>query len=123
MEQVVILSSDCFLGRLVERSLAGLGVGRCCVEQCEELERLLGRGGVALVLLLEAAPLISRAESLSVMCHKRGRVPLFLISWHHSEQMALALLERGVDQCMTFPLSFTRLRRKVSEVVDKRMKR
>lgn len=39
---------------------------------------------------------------------------IYVISWHHTEQMVLSLLECGIDQYMTFPICMGRIKLKTS---------
>lgn len=115
MQRIIIYGSDRLLGGLVEGALAGLGAERCYVARWEVLEALLDRREVALLLLLQTAEVLGLPQRLRALCRGRRRISLYAISWHHSEQMAWALLEQGVDQCFTLPLAQQRLRRKVIE--------
>lgn len=122
MKTVVVCASDRFARRLIALSLGGLGCGVVELSKSSSLHDLCGRGGVALVVMLGAG------EALGPLFHRSRqdspfrRVPLWLLSWHHTAGVATALLEQGVAQCMTFPCSLSRLRRK-AEVLLKSLPR
>ncbi len=115
MSRVVILSGNAFAGRAVAFALGGLGAEVCVARSYEEWMSCCRRGAVDLVLLLRAADFLARRQAVERLRRTAGNPRLYVLMWHHSERVALALLERGVDQCMTFPVNLARLRRKVAE--------
>ncbi len=117
MYKIVIFARSAETRRLVALTVGGLGAHVVEVDSWHELLRVCRSGDVAVALLLSAAELLSSPEGVAPLRRFGRRPSLYLLTWHHSEQVALSLLERGVDQCMTFPLTLTRLRRKVAEAV------
>ena len=110
MHRIAILSDDDFLCRLVTRALAGLGAEVCCAGDWDELERCPCPD----VVVLLSAGALTRVRGIGQL-KRAGGPRVYVLSWHHSERMVLALLERGADQCLTFPVNLTRLRRKIAE--------
>jgi len=110
MHRIAILSDDDFLCRLVTRSLAGLGAEVRCADNWGELERCPCPD----VVILLSAGALARVRSVERL-KRAGGPRVYVLSWHHSEQAVLALLERGADQCLSFPVNLTRLRRKIAE--------
>ena len=50
------------------------------------------------------------------------RRPLvYVVAWQQAEQSVLSLLECGVDQYLTFPVSLQRLRTKVANELDRQL--
>lgn len=115
MRRIVIFSDNLFLSRAVSLSLAGLGAEVCCVSSRGEWLRTCERGAVDLLIVLRAAGLLARGREVERLRRAGGNPRLYILTWHHSERIVLALLELGADQCMTFPVNLSRLRRKVAE--------
>lgn len=119
MHRILIASDDEFsrdLIRLalrgVEAEVRGCGCGR-------ELERLCARAGFDLVIFLQTAPFFCGRTAIAALRPEGARRPLvFVVSWQQSEQTVLSLLECGVDQYLTFPVSLQRLRAKVVGVLS-----
>lgn len=115
MHRIVIFSDNPFLSRTLSLSLAGLGAEVCCVRNRSEWIRSCERGAVDLLIVLRAADFLARDREVERLCRAGGSPRLYVLTWHHSERIATALLEQGADQCMTFPVNLMRLRRKVAE--------
>lgn len=115
MRRIVIFSDNLFLSRALSLSLTGLGAEVCCVGSRGEWTRVCERGAVDLLIVLRAAGFLSRDREMERLRRTGGNPRLYVLSWHHSERIVLALLEQGADQCMTFPVNLMRLRRKVAE--------
>ncbi|MBQ5622655.1 MAG: response regulator transcription factor, partial [Alistipes sp.] len=59
-------------------------------------------------------PLINGSDLIRQLKAKVTHQPqIYVISWQLSEQVVLGLLEMGVDQYMTFPISIERLKSKI----------
>lgn len=71
-------------------------------------------GRYDLVLLLMAGELLCRCRGVETI-RPRGlkRPRVYVLSWQQSEQIVLSLLEQGVDQYLTLPISLERLRNKI----------
>ena len=67
-----------------------------------------------LVIVLAVKPFINGSELIKrIRTNDKRNPPIYVIAWQQSEQIVLSLLECGVDQYMTFPVSMSRLRGKV----------
>lgn len=115
MRRIVIFSDNLFLSQALSLSLAGLGAEVHCVRSRDEWFRSCERGRVDLLIVLRAAGFLARDREAERLRRAGGYSRLYVLSWHHSERIATALLEQGADQCMTFPVNLMRLRRKVAE--------
>lgn len=89
--------------------------------ECAGAEVVSGRRAEELrtcdiVVVLGVAAFVSGQLSVENMRRGDGRRPeIFVISWQHTEQTVLSLLECGVDQYMTFPVCLGRLRIKAAD--------
>ncbi|MBQ3204542.1 MAG: response regulator transcription factor [Alistipes sp.] len=69
-----------------------------------------------LVIILSLSPFIEGLPFVEELRrHTLGRVPIYVIGWQQSERAVLSLLESGVDQYMTFPISLHRLYGKIRQ--------
>lgn len=70
----------------------------------------------ALVIIVSITPFVDGSGLITHLRRSDKRhPPIYVISWQHSENAVLSLLECGVDQYFTFPISIARLRLKVAE--------
>ena len=106
MPRILIASDDEFARELVRLALAGVDAEVRCAGCGAELERLCARVLFDMVIVLRTAPFFCGPEGLR-------RPVVYVLSWQQCEQTVLALLECGVDQYLTFPVSLQRLRAKV----------
>ena len=118
MKRVAVISSDKTLERAVVLALECAAAGKVevvaaandgdadriadCIADCDT------------VVVLGAAWFSSgrlSAEALRNGCRRHGdrRTEIYVVSWQHGEQTVLGMLESGIDQYMTFPLSLRRL--------------
>ena len=127
MKRIAVISSDPRLERAVVAAIES---------SAALLARAGGRTGVVEVVRLTAAEWLSAQQQPSAGCDKvvvlgaagfasgrlsaaalkaaaagnAGRRPeIVVISWQHDEQTVMGLIEGGIDQYMTFPLSLRRL--------------
>lgn len=116
MHRVLIVSDERFLQRLVGFALTGLDAEMHYAEGADEAERHCRHTLFDLVLILETAPFLS-GRSLIERIRPAGlrRPAVYVVTWQQAEQTVLSLLECGVDQYLTFPVSLARLRNKVAE--------
>ena len=112
MRRIVIVSDNPFLSRAVSLSLAGLGAGCAAWQAAESGSAFASGGAVDLLIVLRAAGFLARERAVERLRRAVGNPRLYILTWHHSERIVLALLEQGADQCMTFPVNLARLRRK-----------
>ena len=70
-----------------------------------------------IVILLAVAPFIDGSEFIGRIRRRGTRRPaVYVVSWHQAEHIVLSLLEAGVDQYLTFPVSMGRLYGKVRDI-------
>ena len=81
------------------------------IEQTEELCRKIDAD---LVIILTSSPMLGGRNIIKQLRGSRHRPEIYVISWRHSEQAVLSLLECGIDQYMTFPICMGRLKAKAT---------
>ncbi len=119
MSKLVVFASDPIEGHLIALSLTGLGLPVVELSSQETLDAVCRQGDVALVVMLGSAEVLASATEVRRRNTGRPRPKLYLLSWHHTASTATALLEQGVDQTLTLPVSITRLRRKVADLLQR----
>ncbi len=112
MPKIAILSDDGLLRRMLSLSLAGLPIDVGC-GSCRSVGGTL-LSDADLMILMQTAPFYSGGEICRRLQRRERWQRLYVIAWQQSEQAVLSLLESGVDQYLTFPLSLQRLRLKVA---------
>ncbi len=116
MQRILIVSDDEFARELIRLTLAGLHAEVRCSCCGEAMERLCARVLFDLVIVLRTAPFFCGRETIGRLRPEGLRRPtIYVISWQQAERTVLSLLECGVDQYLTFPLSLQRLRAKVAD--------
>lgn len=102
------------LRRAVELTLSCAGAEVVLLAGTAESQRRRAAACDA-VVVLGAAHFFSGSLSAESLRPRGSRRPeIYVISWQHSEHAVLSLLECGVDQYMTLPLSLGRLRLKLA---------
>ncbi len=116
MQRILIASDDEFARELIRLALGGLGAEVRCSGCGEAMESLCARVLFDLVIVLRTAPFFCGRELIGRLRPEGLRRPaIYTISWQQAERTVLSLLECGVDQYMTFPISLQRLRAKVAD--------
>ena len=122
MYRILIVSDDIFMRDVVRLSLAGLQAEVRSAPDTAEMERMCRRILFDVVIVLHVAPFLCGRDIVRGVRPAGLRRPLFyVVSWQQSEQTVLSLLECGVDQYMTFPLSLQRLRGKVANDLNRQL--
>lgn len=115
---IVIYSNNNHSSALIEGCISSL---RCRIRRCDSAQQVMEvcrHENPTLVIMLCYATLLNGSEILQHIRPARQRRPaIYVISWQLQEQMVLSLLEIGIDQYMTFPLSLQRLRNKVTSLL------
>lgn len=107
---------------VVRLSLSGLRAEVRSASDAAEMERMCRRILFDVVIVLHVAPFLCGRDVVREVRPVGLRRPLFyVVSWQQSEQTVLSLLECGVDQYMTFPLSLQRLRAKVANDLNRQL--
>lgn len=120
MHRILIVSDDAFLCDLVRLSLADLEAEVHCAADvagmCEQCRRML----FDLVIVLAAGLFLGGEEPLRTVRPAGLRRPaVYVLAWQQAERTVLSLLEAGVNQYMTFPVSLDRLRHKVADELNR----
>lgn len=122
MYRILIVSDDIFMRDVVRLSLSGLRAEVRSASDVAEMERMCRRILFDVVIVLHVAPFLCGRDVVREVRPAGLRRPLFyVVSWQQSEQTVLSLLECGVDQYMTFPLSLQRLRAKVANDLNRQL--
>lgn len=115
--RVVVACSEPSLRILLEGLFAASGAE---VEGVGSHKALLGRvlrGDYDLVVTRFAEPLLDSPQGVATLRGRGLKTRLFLIADHLSAEASVALLERGVSQLFTLPISVTRLRAKMGQKI------
>lgn len=122
MHRILIVSDEGFLRDLIRLSLSGLQVEVRCASDVDQMRLLCHRMLFDLVIVLQTAPFLCGRDLVGELRPMGLRRPLlYVIAWQQAEQSVLSLLESGVDQYMTFPLSLQRLRAKVDNELQRQL--
>ncbi len=122
MHRILIVSDEEFLRNLVRLSLADMQVEVRCAAGTAEMQRICRRVLFDLVIVLQATPFLCGRDVVRELRPQGLRRPLlYVVSWQQAEQTVLSLLECGVDQYLTFPLSLQRLRAKVANELNRQL--
>lgn len=115
LHRLLIVAPDPFAREVIRLALIGLEADVRCAADCRQMQRLCRRIRFDLIIVLQASLFLCGGNPVRELRPAGLRRPvLYVLSWQQSEQTVLSLLEAGVDQYMTFPVSLQRLRRKVA---------
>lgn len=121
MYRILIVSDDIFMRDVVRLSLSGLRAEVRSASDAAEMERMCRRILFDVVIVLHVAPFLCGRDVVREVPAGLRRPLFYVVSWQQSEQTVLSLLECGVDQYMTFPLSLQRLRAKVANDLNRQL--
>lgn len=122
MHRILIVSDDVFLRDLICLSLVDMQAEIRCAEDGAQMERMCRRILFDVVLVLQTAPFLCGRDVVRALRPAGLKRPLFyVVAWRQEEQTVLALLESGVDQYMTFPVSLHRLRSKIANELNRQL--
>lgn len=120
MHRILIVSDDTFLCDLIRLSLADMRVEVHCAADAAGMRAQCRRMLFDLVIVLAAGLFLGGEEPLREVRPAGLRRPaVYVLAWQQTEQTVLSLLEAGVNQYMTFPVSLHRLRRKVADELNR----
>ena len=121
---IIIYSPQAEARALIGAIVADLGAQVVGVESAERLLCLASELRPSLIIMLDIAPLRNGrniASRLRKAWQEQGTQPrrtaIFVVTWQQSEQCVLSLLESGIDQYLTFPISIERLRHKACQQI------
>lgn len=112
--KIIIYSQHLLSAELVA---AIIGYANEDIIQCssiEQTEALCRKIEADLVIILTSTPLLGGRNIIKQLRGNRHRPEIYVISWRHSEQAVLSLMECGIDQYMTFPICMGRLKAKAT---------
>ncbi len=109
--QIAIIADNRLLRHMLCNSLADLPVS-VVSNSCEAMTSTTDRAA-DLTILLHTSPIWCGGAIYSLLRHRSRNQKLYVVAWQQSEQTVLSLLECGVNQYFTLPVSLQRLRRKV----------
>lgn len=122
MHRILIVSENDLLRDLIRLSLADMQAEIRSTRGAVEMERLCSQVLFDVVIVLHTAPFLGGHDVVNTLRPQGLRRPVFyVVSWQQSEQTVLSLLESGVDQYLTFPLSLHRLRTKVANELGRQL--
>lgn len=122
MRRILILSDDSLRRDVVQMALTGLpAFVRCAADDRQAAALCDEEEGFDLAIVLGAAPFLRGSDAIERLRgrQKRSRTTLFAVVWQHDEESVMRVVEAGADQCFGFPVSLHRLRRKVSEHLNR----
>ena len=120
---IIIACSEEHLRRILAHTLRGLGCGVECVVSHKALVARCMHRHYALILTAFCAPLLAGYRAASRLSGGSSRKSsLFVIAENPSSSEVVALLERGVEQVVTLPISTTRLRSKIQHSLSPKVR-
>lgn len=105
--------------RIVRHTLEPLGVRVDGASSHQALLVRTRRHRYRLIMTRFVAPLISSPSDIGRLRQGAHHPPLFVLSHTHSRQIVVTLLEGGVSQFLSLPVSLGRLRGKVEAEIGK----
>lgn len=113
------MSHEDFLREMLARAVEDLGAEVCPMRSVGEWLAASHRLAFDVVIVTATAPfLCGRNPIPDVRPAGLRRPAVYVVAWQQAEQTVLSLLECGVDQYLTLPVSLGRLRRKVAEELE-----
>lgn len=116
---IIIYSPRQGEGRIIGEALRSANIEVSYTQSLEQTLEMLALKEPAIVISTVAAPFINGSNTLRDLKAKcSAECKFYVVGWHYSERMVVSLLESGIDQYMTFPISLERLRLKVAAEVE-----
>ena len=127
---ILIYSPQAEAGALIGAIVADLGAEVVETESVERVLKLASELGPLLIILLDTALLRNGCDIVARLRRarkeqttRRGDMAIYVVTWQQSEECVLSLLDSGIDQYLTFPISIERLRHKVHKQIATRQQR
>lgn len=118
VRQVLIIGNSGLVRDMIACAVDRAGLSAVCAEDASEVAEDCRRGRFERVVVLGCSAFSDGRLSVGQLRPRGARRPeIYVISWHHSEQAVLSLLECGVNQYLTFPVNLRRLCRKLIEIL------
>lgn len=119
-KNIVIYFTNTETATLVKEVVRTSGCNVICCHTEEQTVNAVQSTTPAIVILLSISPLINGSQLIPRLRPNRATSPaIFVIAWQQAEQTILSLLEAGIDQYMTFPISIHRLYNKTQAILKK----
>lgn len=118
MFRIAVIAPDPFLRILIDHSLSSLDADVAAFARWND--RMIPQlSECNLILTLSVRPLLCGHDiAARIRRHNQRRTQIYVLSWLHNEQNVLSLLESGVDQYFTLPVSIPRLRGKIAAQIE-----
>ena len=113
MHRILIVSDEEFLRDVIRLSLADMQADVRCASDVPDMQRMVRRMLFDLVVVVGTSAFFTGCDVV------RTLRPAGL--GQQAEQTVLSLLECGVDQYMTFPVSLQRLRTKIANALNRQL--
>lgn len=122
MHRILIVSDEEFMRDVIRLSLADMRAEVRYASGVPEMQRMAHRMLFDLVIIVGTSAFFSGCDVVRLLRPAELRRPLvYVVAWQQAEQTVLSLLESGVDQYMTFPVSLQRLRTKVANALNRQL--
>ena len=119
MHRILIVSDEEFLRDVIRLSLADMQADVRCASDVPEMQRLVR---FDLVVVVGTSAFFTGCDVVRTLRPAGlGRPLVYVVAWQQAEQTVLSLLECGVDQYMTFPVSLQRLRTKIANALNRQL--
>lgn len=118
--QIIIAASEEPLLRVLRHTLLSVGLGADVARSHRELVRMCSHNCYRLIISRFLSPLISSPESIARLRGQGLTTHLFLLSHTRDQRIVVMLLEHGVNQFLSLPVSGARLVGKVLREVENR---
>lgn len=112
-QRIVIGAHSNTLPTLLAHALASQGVEVEVAHTHKALLRMCRIHRYGLIITQFTKPLLEAENSVATLRHNSPTTPLFVLSHTRNHQLVMRLLERGVTQFLSLPVSLPRLCRKV----------
>lgn len=127
---ILIYSPQAEAGALIGAIVADLGAEVVETESVERVLKLASELRPSLIILLDTALLRNGCDIVARLRRarkeqttRRGDTAIYVVTWQQSEECVLSLLDSGIDQYLTFPISIERLRHKAYKQIATRQQR
>ena len=127
---ILIYSPQAEAGAVIGTIVADLGAEVVETESVERVLKLASELRPSLIILLDTALLRNGCDIVARLrrarkeqTSRRGDTAIYVVTWQQSEECVLSLLDSGIDQYLTFPISIERLRHKAYKQIATRQQR
>ena len=118
MHRILIVSDEEFLRDVIRLSLADMQADVRCASDVPDMQRMVRRMlfDVGTSAFFTGCDVVRTLRPAGL-----GRPLVYVVAWQQAEQTVLSLLECGVGQYMTFPVSLQRLRTKIANALNRQL--